>query len=113
MTRHVLAAVEGFMRDPVVDAQVLAILTRAAVTGSDPLVALNRKSLLRTRDSVVSCRRDTLNALADLVDDLSPSQYTHSASQSAGGMKQFLTDFIRDLARRQAHEGDTGGKGTG
>lgn len=101
------------MRDPVIDEQVSAILTRSGKTGSDPLVALNRKGLLRTRDSVVSCRRDTLNALADLVDDMSPSQYTHAASTSAGGMKQFLAEFIRDLARRQTHDGNTGPEGTG
>ena len=81
--------------------KVRALLELCQAQGLDPVAALDRAKLLWTRESLIQARVDTMRATAALLQDIPATQVPHAATMSAGGMKTFLTEYIRELARRQ------------
>lgn len=82
--------------------RIRTVLKHCQTSGADPVYALVRMALIRTNDHVVQLRKDTLNAAADLLDEMSPSALPHEASISPLDMKSYLSWYLRDLAGKQA-----------
>ena len=78
-----------------------AILTHAAATGLDPILALKKHGLLWTRETLFSARTEALRAAADVFDDLVDSEIPREAKQSPGSMKVWIAGHLRELAERQ------------
>lgn len=81
--------------------EVRNVLDLAQRTGMDPYLALQRARLLWDDGKVLRIRTDTLRAAAQAVRDKPVSSYPHTATASAGQMRDFLIGFLHELADLQ------------
>lgn len=81
--------------------RVRMVLKHCETSGADPVIMMMRMGLLRSHDHVIKVRVDTMNAIADLFDEMSYTSLPHEASTSPRDMKRFLSQHLRDLAGRQ------------
>lgn len=81
--------------------KVRALMELCQQQGLDAVAALDRAKLLWTREALVQARVDTMGAVAALLQDIPATHIPHDATMSAGAMKAFLIEYIRELARRQ------------
>ena len=81
-----------------VEQEVRNVLDLAQRTGMDPYLALQRARLLWDEGKVLRIRTDTLRAAAQAIREKSISSYPHTATVSAGQMRDFLIGFLHELA---------------
>lgn len=81
--------------------RVRNVLKHCETSGADPVIMMARMGLLRSHEQVIKVRQDTLVAIADLFDEMSPSSLPHEASTNPRDMKSYLSQYLRDLARKQ------------